>query len=362
MSIRLIALLLAALLLGGCTALPAEERAFAVALGIDRTEDGWRVSVRIPTYQSTGGYATVSAEGRDVATALAALNAASPMQLHYGQLRLVVVTETLARTEDFPSALAALHRRGDLRGEAALCVTEAPLGDVMEALKPATGSRLSKSLELLLEARQKGGTAPRTTLDAWRLAGVRRQCLPIRLTLADGGGESSIELAGGWLTDASGRVTGMLTADEMQLAGLLLGTWRQGEWRLPGLTVTLLDAKASAGLEQGRAAIRLTVRCLGRGAGAEEIRREAQEALVALTARLQEARCDALALGGQELAGYPSMAAWLASGWPERYAALPVRVEVEVDCEAMESAGCTWHPARFRFSGAGGAGRRPRRR
>ena len=44
---RVCCLLLAMLLLTGCTALPEEDRAFAVVLGLDREGETWRAWARI---------------------------------------------------------------------------------------------------------------------------------------------------------------------------------------------------------------------------------------------------------------------------------------------------------------------------
>lgn len=311
MRIRMAALLAAlTLLLGGCTALPAEERAFAVALGVDRAEDMWQACARIPTYQAGGEYATVWAEESSLEGALAALNASAPMQLHYGQLRLVAVGQSAAEQGALGPVIRLLHRRGDVRGEAALCVTDAPLAQVMEAMSPATGTRLSKSVELLLEARQGMGTIPRPTLDGWLLNDGARQTTPIRLTVLPGD-KPRVELGGCWLTDASGRTAGSLTPAETQLLGLLCGTWRQGAWMLPGGAVTLTDASRELDLAQGGGVIRLRLRVRAGAAQAEDVRSMAQEELARLAERLAEAGCD-----------------------PPGLPARPWRVEVEVACGA----------------------------
>ena len=73
---RIVTLLLA-LACTGCAALPEEERAFAVALGVSGHQGAWTVYARIPTYQSGGGYATVTGEGETLSHALTAVPSAS---------------------------------------------------------------------------------------------------------------------------------------------------------------------------------------------------------------------------------------------------------------------------------------------
>ena len=75
---RVCCLLLAMLLLTGCSALPEEDRAFAVVLGLDKQGDAWRAWARIPSYQQEGGYLTLSAQGRSLGEVMAQLEAALP--------------------------------------------------------------------------------------------------------------------------------------------------------------------------------------------------------------------------------------------------------------------------------------------
>lgn len=355
---RRLCLLLAALLLGGCSSLPGEERAFAVALGIDRSGAGWEISARIPSYQAEGGYLTLLAQGASFEAAMADLNASAPMTLHLGQLRLVIFTRDAAETSGFDTVLDRLTEDASVRLQASVCVTEEPLQRVMDALSPQTGSRLSKSIEALLETRQKLGVIPDTTLSSIRRMGERQQPVLIRLTLAqdessaggdkavpgaaedqaakpdtmEGGSSSAsvVQLSGGWLLGADGVVHGALTAPEQQVLSLMAGAFRQGYLALPEGAVELLDAKSAVTLRQGAARCRVQVR-LGVSALAEEAAVAAlTRAIEAVAVRLAEANCDALGLGRQVIRTSRTMAEWRALNWPARYPALPWIVSVEV--------------------------------
>ena len=93
---RALCLLLICLFCTGCSALPPEERAFCVVLLVDGGAQECTVRVRIPTYQQNGGYQTLSATGATLTDALRTLESAAQMRLHWGQLRLIVLSRAWA--------------------------------------------------------------------------------------------------------------------------------------------------------------------------------------------------------------------------------------------------------------------------
>lgn len=348
---RLLVLLLAAAMCAGCSALPGEERSFAVALGIGENGGVWEVGARVPTYQTGGGYVTLSARGSSLGEALALLNASAPMELHYGQLRLVLVGKSLAASQAFPGVLRALAARGEVRQAAALCITEdAPL-DVLDALEPATGSRLSKSLEAMLSARQQAGVLSVATLSQVQRMGERQQSVLMGAALASSEantvpgmdtsageqaakGAGKVQFSGGWLMGQDGVLHGSLTAMDMQLLALLTGQLRQGTLALPEGTVTLLDAGSRITLEGQEVHGRVWVRCSASSWTEKGLQEALIQSLHRLTGKLAAANCDALGLGRQAMLTCRDMPQWHALNWPEAYPALTWRFTVEVQREA----------------------------
>lgn len=322
-------LCLALVLCTGCTALPAEERSFAVVLGVDRSAEGWTACARIPTYQSDGGYATVQGNGQTLDAALSALEAASPMQLQLGQMRMLVFTQVLAQSPDFPGALETLSGRHDVRLEAAVAVTDAPLSALMDALSPSTGSRLSKTLDVLMEMRIQQGTAlPSGLADVIRM-GERQSPVLMHLTLE---GES-IALSGGWLVNQSGLVTTLLTPQEVQLLSLMLGRMRSGSLSLPQGAVRLTSSRAETALslmDSPQGTVKLTLRCLSMPLTAEALAEEMADECQQLLARLSSMNCDALGLARQAVVQMNTMADWHALDWPTLYSQMNWTVEVTV--------------------------------
>ncbi|MBE5803298.1 MAG: hypothetical protein E7316_02170 [Clostridiales bacterium] len=345
------ALVAAMLLLGGCSVLPGEDRAFAVAMGVSETGGVWEVSVRLPTYQTGGGYMTLTARGNSLGEAMALLNASAPMELHYGQLRLLLFAETLAESDRFQEILRALAARGEVRPQAVIAVTPDNVPDVMDALEPATGSRLSKSLESLMKAREKAGVAELVTLEEWQRMGQRQQVVLMNAAMESAAantvpgmdatageqaakGAGKVQFSGGWMASHTGAVKGELTAMEMQLLSLLKGKTRQGVLSLPEGTLTLLDAKCSITLEGQEVQCSLRVRYSASDMTEEGAQAALISSLQSLTGKLGKAGCDALGVGRKAMLGRMTMEDWKRLNWPETYPALTWRFTVKAEREA----------------------------
>lgn len=325
---RVLALLAALLALGGCSAVTGEERAFAVALGIDGTGGDWQVSARLPTYQAEGGYMTLTARGTSLGQAMAQLNAAAPMELHYGQLRLLLFSHRLAQSAAFPEVLRALSARAEVRPQAALAVTAEDVAAVMDALEPATGSRLSKSLETLLEARRRLGVLPLTTMAGWQRMGIRQQAVLANVSLPQGESDTGekVSFSGGWLFGPSGQAQGRLTGAEMQLLSLLMGASRQGTLSLPEGTATLLDTASRMTLANGEVHCRVELRYAASSLTEDGLANALTASLHTLAGKLAAANCDALGITRQAMMGTMTMPQWQAKAW--NYPALTWRFTV----------------------------------
>ncbi len=325
---RVCCLLLVVLLLTGCAALPEEDRAFAVVLGMDREGDAWRTWARIPSYQQEGGYLTVSAQGGSLGEAMAQLEAAAPMALHFGQLRMMVFSRALAESGDFPGVMDVLASRNGVRRQAALAVTEHDMASLMDGLEPPTGTRLSKSLEAMMAVRREQGLIPDITLSGLRRMGERQQPVLMGIALEDG-----MQLSGGWLLGADGRLQGSLTAADQQLLSLLSGIFRQGTLSLGEGTLSVTEADSRVRLMDGEAVCSVRLRYTSSSFSEEGAAQRLDAALSALTAKLAAARCDALGLGRQAMTGCADIEAWRRLDWQARYPALRWRFDLQLERE-----------------------------
>lgn len=340
-------LLMAAMLLlcASCTALPAEERSFAVALGVSENTGTWEVSARVPTYQSGGGYLTLTARGSSLSEALAVLDATAPMQMHLGQLRLVVFSQGLAESSSFRSVLTELAMRKEFRVQAQVCVTADQVSDLIDKLEPATGSRLSKSLDVLLETRAEQGVIPLASLSDVLRRGERQSWVAVNVALEDtagiaqpgmdapagmqaASGTGKVQFGGGWLIGQDGSAKGQLTAAETQLLGLMAGKLQKGMLSLQEGTVSLIGASSKVKLHGNTVACDVSLRYGASVMTEAGVQHAVTRACEAVLRKLAAAGCDALGVGRQAIRYFPDMAAWHALDWPALYPQLDWQVTV----------------------------------
>lgn len=319
----LIFLLLPLLLCSACTALPAEERAFAVALCVEKTES-WRVHGRIPTYQTGGGYMTVTGEGATFSAALSTMDAAAPMRINLSQLRLLAADVDLARNGELPALLSTLADCHDMRLQCAVTLTDAPVKDVAEALKPAAGARLSKALDLMLTARvEQGAILPAALADVLRM-GERQS--PVLAALSLEGQE--LILAGGYTMEGA-----PLMPDEIPFLSLLLGHAKSLQLDLPGGSAVVRDASVRTRLSEDltTASVEVNLSATASSFTEDGLEQALADALLALLTRLSSVGCDALGLGRQAILHTRDMASWHALNWLETYRRIRWEVAVGVD-------------------------------
>ncbi len=310
-----------------CTALPAEERAFAVVLAVENP-GAWRVHARVPNYQSGGGYLTVTGEGNDLNAALADMEAHAPMQLHLSQLRLLAVDLALAASGELPSVLHDLSDRVDMRQDCTVALTDVPPDALMEALEPATGARLSKSIDVLIESRiSQGQILPSALSDVIRMGERQTPVLPL-LTLED----REWNLSGGVPLTADLRPGPRLTSAETALLSLLTGRAKTLQLTFSDGSARVRDASCKAKLAPDMSAEAvLTLRVLSSAFTPDGLEAHLAADCHSLLTRLYGAGCDVLGLGRQAILHTHDMAAWHDLAWPEKISQIRWTVRVGVD-------------------------------
>lgn len=325
---RFLAVLMsAALLCTGCTALPAEEKAFAVALCAEKQADTWHVYGRIPKYQTGGGYLTVSGEGDSPAAALADMEEAAPMRVHLSQLRLLVLDEGLAENGGIREMLHALAERPDWQPRGAVALTNAPAEAVSEALKPAAGARLSKAMDVLLETRIEQGRILPAWLGEILRMGERQSPVLMALTLED----KEISLSGGIALTDDWRVAARLDGDQTVLLSLLLRTAKQLQLNVSGSTVRIRDAAVNVRLQEDLHAARVEVTLRMNGAPKDAaLEQHIADACADLLSALSAAGCDVLGLGRKAILGTENLTGWHRLDWPSKLRMMQWTVAVTV--------------------------------
>lgn len=329
MMIRLLALLMMLFLLcTSCTALPAEERAFAVALCVEKENETWRVHGRIPTYQTGGGYLTVSGDGESMTAALASMEAAAPMHLHLSQLRLLVLDEALAETDELSAALHTLAERPDMRLQCAVALTDESAKDVAEALKPSTGARLSKSIDVLLESRIEQGTILSATLADVIRMGERQSPVLIALKLED----KKVSLAGGYALTGKLYLGERIEEKDTPLLSLLLGQTKNLRLTLEGETAEVREISVKTRLENDGsfAGLDVSLRTTFSTLSKTGLEQTIAETCVSLLSSLSAKGCDVLGLGRKVIVHAEDMASWHDLDWPSHLRSIGWSVAVKV--------------------------------
>ena len=287
---------------------------------------------------------TITAGGGSLAEAMTLLDATAPMRLHYGQVRLVIFSRELAESDALIQTLDSLNRLGEFRADALLCVTEDELPALMDEMKPATGTRLSKSIEVLTAARIAQGTIPETTIGAYRRQGTRQSLTMIAIALAEDDAGSTgmeilpqdmksagmkVQLAGAWLVSQAGKVAGRLNAYEHQLLRLMQNGLRKGALTTDNYSLTLLESTADAKLKEN--AVRLTIRLRYRHSNLSEdgVREQLTKDISGVINKMTAANCDALGLGRQAILHASDWTAWRDMNWPQTYPALIWEIVIE---------------------------------
>lgn len=322
-------LLLTLLSCTSCTALPAEERAFAVVLSVEKEAETWRVHARIPTYQTGGGYLTVSGEGANLSTALTDMDASAPMHLHLSQLRLLVLDEKLGDSADLATVFEELSTRADMRLQCAVAVTNTPAKELMDALKPTTGARLSKTIDVLLDTRiEQGGILPATLADVIRM-GERQSPVLIALALED----KDLSLSGGYPLTADLRLGAKLPPDETALLSMMLGHAKNLRISLPGGSAEVREVSARFWLEERMqsASMTLKLRTTASSFTPDGLEQVLAEECLSLLARLSAEGCDVMGLGRKAVLRTHDMLDWHELNWPEQYRQIRWNVSVGVN-------------------------------
>lgn len=321
---RALCLLLICLFCTGCSALPPEERAFCVVLLVDGGAQECTVRVRIPTYQQNGGYQTLSATGATLTDALRTLESAAPMRLHWGQLRLIVLSRAWAAEIPILRTLSDLSGVENLRLHASVAVTEEDTTALAEKLVPENGTRLSKSIDVMVQARHEQGVIPTCAASMLLRFGSRQS--PVLC-----GAESTAEgllLSGAWLTDADGLVRNFLPPEETQILLLMQGKLTRTQLLLPEHAIHLTEASTSIRLMEDTAVCRVNLRYDRADLTPQAVSAETAQACLDVLKRLQAAGCDALGLGRKAIWLFGSMADWRDSDFPARLQNLRWTVEV----------------------------------
>lgn len=344
---RIFLLLLCLPFFSSCSFVTLERQIYPICMSIDATKDGkYLIGIQAPraSTSQTASYEILTATDHTFEEALRTLSASTPYPLNFSQIRLCLVGYPLASTTQLRPLLRTVLELPSMRPDCYVTIAMGSALKVMQMQKPDFGMRLSTHLSLMLDRMKTENLLPDSTLDACvrelgdgrsdpviGLCGVNPRLVPeekeaqkenersapafalgepwsdailpegILSGLAPHTSQNPVEYLGAAAV-SNGRVSGMLTADQVQL---LL--------RLPK------EAKMKVSLKANQLQIHLKKK---------SPLADDPDAVYELVKTLQAMNCDALLFGCIASTAFGTEKEWDAYDFDSRYAKMEVWVGV----------------------------------
>ncbi len=371
-------LLISCLLLCGCADRQVEEELLVIVLAIDQADSGKvSVAVKVPANSSAAGggsggqeqdqagYMQLEATGQSFSDAVSMLNATTPRQLNFSQVREIVIGEAAAKQPDFGPLLQQIDALPRFRCSAAVIICRGSALSFSEKQKPYVGMRLSRYAENTLANYAGKGFTPSTDL----CSGVRdlgcgfRDPLFILGAVNDfsasqaPGENNSLSAQAGFLPRKSAEpvetfgaaatdgvcVSGCLTGYEMALIHLLQGHVEALSIQQNGTALHITSSFPAAlrvDLSARPAVLGLSLQCSaqyppGYAPDEEALQNRLREDLTGLLRHLQALRCDGIGFGDAAVRQFLTVQDWERLQWRRVYSEALVQVEVDVRCREM---------------------------
>ena len=306
------------------------------------------------------GYIVLSATAESCLRALDLLAATTPRTLNLSQLKEIVLSETLARTQATLSILKEVHSLYRAGGDAIVVVTPDNAGDFIRRQRATLGIRLSKYLQVLFEHFSDIDTIPPQAQLSSVIAAMESGTQDAAAVYAAGNSfDSPLVLSGAPQTDrlpghlprtapaqneylgsaifSGSQMMGTLTGDETGLLCLVMGKANTRTFTLNGAQYkTNVATRVRREIDQSTGALCVHIRMnLTRIAGtssdsAQEIARQIETGAAALLERLRAMGSDAVGFGKIAVKSSLTIAQWERFDWKTHYTGRPIRVTAQV--------------------------------
>lgn len=154
-------------LFSSCSFITLERQIYPICMSIDATEDGqFQIGVQAPraSGKDDASYDIITASGQTPQEALRVLSASTPYPLNFSQIRLCMIGYRLAATTSLRPLLRVLLELPSMRPTAYISVALGSALDVLQNQQPDFGMRLSTHLTLLLDRTRQARLLPDSTL------------------------------------------------------------------------------------------------------------------------------------------------------------------------------------------------------
>ncbi len=373
MRVRLAAFVLLSVLLCGCANIrKLENQAHAITMGLDFKDDQITMTVQVPTIggeASSGGgggggkesgksseYLTYSATATDFPSAYNLLSATLPQQLNLTQLKSIVVSESLAKSDNFLIIMREIMHIYALSGSAELLVSGTDAKKIIENQKPYIGTRLSVSVPAMLEYYARNGYVPETNMSL-AYAGMKslystEMTAYVNESTGKSGegpqsddnfiagelnreGENKNEYMGAALFDRE-KMVGMLNGRETQLAHFLSGKDIEAAWltgatslklttkRKPRVNVDISDDGLSLDI-----LVRLSVTALIDLPDISLLENELERDFMLLIKKCQNLKVEPFGFADKAVKKFATIDEWRKYEWTEKFSKADINLKVE---------------------------------
>ncbi|MDL4839126.1 Ger(x)C family spore germination protein [Aquibacillus rhizosphaerae] len=171
--IRLLLSLFLLFLLVGCyDKIELEQQSYAVALGVDQTDEKgvYRFTFQITNpevgYSAGGGSAdeppneTVTTTGSDILTAMSTVNSFVSKRMTLDHTKVIVISEELARSGDFIQIIQSASRTTQIRRAVQIVVSKEKAADFLNNIKPKMEARTHKYFQYMITRAKQTGIIP----------------------------------------------------------------------------------------------------------------------------------------------------------------------------------------------------------
>ena len=308
------------------------------------------------------GYVTMSATADSCLAALNLLSATTPRSVDLSQLREIVLSETLARTDATLTILRQIDALYEANGSAVVVVTPDDAGDFIRRQYAIFGVRLSQYLEVLFDHFAQLGTIPATAKLSSVLGAMESSTADAAAVYAAGNAfDAPLVLNGAPQTDrlpghlprtspakneylgsavfSGTRMVGTLTGDETAILRMISGqalnisiTMGEALYQISvhSRTRRTLDWENGAPVLGVRVVIRMALSAGVQQDTAAELGRQLEADAAQLLLRLQAMGSDPVGYGRLAVRRYADIPAWEQSGWADAYRSAAVRVAADV--------------------------------
>ncbi len=370
---RKLLLLLCLLMLGGCSAPDqVEDLAFAEILAVDVDDQNRiEVSIQVPKIsgsrgeEDSGGGSDdpliFAATGNTMDEALHLLQWTVPRRLDLAQLELIVVSESLAGSEQFTTVADTIMASPRLFTAARFAICPGSAKEFIQAEKPVIGTRTSSELAATFADYSRNGFIPDDSFAGVYYSGksvysdalaiyaesAPDEAKPASALTPDSPRSSDVEMQHGnrYLGAAvmrQGRMVGRLSGEEYIYCKLLRGEKLAFPFSAEGRTVGLttmgspeieIDTKSDP--PYIHIGLRFSTVSSSRSAPIEKLEQALRDELMNTIAVCRQMNAEPFGLAGHAAAQFSTIQAWQDYGWHDKY--LQSRIDVGVRIHSREA-------------------------